>query len=559
MNNYLPLSVREIFLLVLVLIFFVFQGQPSFANTTETIEEIEVVATSTRSGLALDPESLPVLVQSLELDFDDISHAPALGDILSQRFAGVTVNMAQNNPLQPDLQFRGYTASPLLGLPQGIALYQNGVRLNTPFGETVNWELIPLGALDRVDLIAGANPLFGLNSLGGVFSMKMKNGFTFDESWVDVTGGSFGRNTRSFEWGANNGETGLYVHASGFEEDGWRDDSESRVDNIYSALTHRFDDHELELNLQLGDGSLRGNGPAPKELLDIDDDALFTHPDITDNRLARFGIDYRFDLSDSATLIAGVYGRRQGTRSFNGDGSEFDDCDVGGNGLLVAEFEDVDNDGECDSLVDTDIEYVVDGQGNTAEDTLNAINNHSDTVQKDWGLDLQLEWDRSVFGVPSSNLLGLTLRRSITDFSSQVELASLANDLGTVASGRFVVDESTKLLARGDTMGVFWGGQFFLSDELTATLAARFHQANIKVRDRSGDHHELDGSHRFNRASFAAGVSYSFNSELSGYMAFNQAVRTPTPIELSCADPEFECRLPNAFLEIGRASCRERV
>jgi len=535
-------------LLIIISACFVLGSKFSYSNNSKVIEEIKVVATTTRSGLALDPESLPMLVQSLDLEFSDVSHMPALGDILSQRFAGVTLNMAQNNPLQPDLQFRGYTASPLLGLPQGIAIYQNGVRLNTPFGETINWELIPLGALDQVDLIAGANPLFGLNSLGGVFSLQMKNGFTFDESWVDVSAGSFGRNTSAFEWGTNSGNSAFYIYASGFEEEGWRDHSKSRVDNFYSAFTHRFGDHELEFNVQLGDGSLRGNGPAPKELLDIDDAAVFTHPDITDNRLARFGLDYRFQLSDNAALVAGIYGRRLGTESFNGDGTEFEECDDAGDEVLVSAFEDVDNNDACNSALDSDIEYVVDGNGVRADSDLDAVNNRSDILQRDWGADLQLEWDQSLFGIPSSNLLGLTLRRSITEFSSQVELAQLSADRGTLSTGRFVLDEATELLTRTDTMGLFWGSQLFLTDSLTATLAARFHQANIKVRDRSGAHQELDGSHRFNRVSMAAGASYTFSDELSGYVAFNQAVRTPTPIELSCADPAFECRLPNAFL-----------
>lgn len=520
----------------------------TYADNTRVIEEVEVVGTTVRSGLPLGMGDIPALVQSLDMGEYNSSHLPALGDVLSRRMSGVTLNMAQNNPLQPDLQFRGYTASPLLGLPQGIAIYQNGVRVNAPFGETVNWELIPLGAVDRVDLIAGANPLFGLNSLGGVFALKMKNGFSFDESWLDFSGGSFDRNTGSFEWGGNNGTTGLYVNINGFKEDGWRDYSDSRVDNLYSALTHRFGDHELELDVQLADGSLRGNGPAPKELLDMDDDAVFTHPDITDNRLARFGLNYNFQLSDEASFTVGIYGRRLETESFNGDGTEFEECDDGGDEVLVAEFDDVNDDDECDSAVDSDIEFIVDGDGNKVDSDLNAINNRSNTVQEDWGADTQFEWESTFAGVPSKNILGLTLRRSITEFSSKVELAQLSPDRGTIATGIFVEEGATELLTRSDTIGVFWGGQFFLTDDLTATLATRFHQANIKVRDRSGEHPELDGSHRFNRTSFAAGVSYSLTDEFSAYGAFNQAVRTPTPIELSCADPEFECRLPNAFL-----------
>ncbi len=51
------------------------------------------------------------------------------------------------NPFQPDFYFRGFDASPVSGTPQGLAVYQNGVRINEAFGDTVNWDLIPTSAV----------------------------------------------------------------------------------------------------------------------------------------------------------------------------------------------------------------------------------------------------------------------------------------------------------------------------------------------------------------------------------------------------------------------------
>ncbi len=93
-----------------------------------------------------------------------------LADFMKRNLGSVFVNEAQSNPLQPDVQYRGFVGSPLLGLPQGLAVYQDGVRVNEPFGDTVNWALIPESAIDSVYLVPGSNPLFGLNALGGAIA-----------------------------------------------------------------------------------------------------------------------------------------------------------------------------------------------------------------------------------------------------------------------------------------------------------------------------------------------------------------------------------------------------
>ena len=97
---------------------------------------------------------------------------------MNRNLGSVTINDAQNNPLQSDLQYRGYTLSPLLGLPQGLAVYQNGVRINEPFGDSMNWDLVPEASIGGINLMAGSNPVFGLNTLGGALSITTKNGFT---------------------------------------------------------------------------------------------------------------------------------------------------------------------------------------------------------------------------------------------------------------------------------------------------------------------------------------------------------------------------------------------
>ena len=137
----------------------------------QPLETVEVIGT-TPLGAALDADRITSNVQTATSEEIRELGALDLTDFMRRSFTNVFVNEAQNNPLQPDLRYRGFVGSPLLGLPQGIAVYQDAVRINEPFGDTVNWALIPLSAIDTVNLMPGSNPLFGLNALGGTISIR---------------------------------------------------------------------------------------------------------------------------------------------------------------------------------------------------------------------------------------------------------------------------------------------------------------------------------------------------------------------------------------------------
>jgi len=138
--------------------------------------KMDVIATTPLPGVALEPNEIPAPVQGATKRDIVQSGALNLSDFLNRRLSGVHVNEVQNNPFQPDVNYRGYTASPLLGTPQGLSVYLDGVRLNQPFGDVVSWDLIPRIAISEVTLIPGSNPLFGLNTLGGALSLQTKDG-----------------------------------------------------------------------------------------------------------------------------------------------------------------------------------------------------------------------------------------------------------------------------------------------------------------------------------------------------------------------------------------------
>src|SRR5262245_19934907 len=232
---------------------------PGCAAADDRVEEIKVIGVTPTEGAELDPLKIPAYVQTVSGEELQRTHSLDLSDYMSRALGSVSINSAQNNPLQPDVQYRGFTASPLLGLPQGLAVYQDGARINEPFGDSVNWDLLPQSAVAGITLTGGANPVFGLNTLGGALVVDMKTGFSYEGTEAELSTGSWGRVTADVQSGGNNGSFGYYVNASYFEEDGWRDLSDSDATNLYGSLSWEGEHSSFEMGGQYGNSELRGN------------------------------------------------------------------------------------------------------------------------------------------------------------------------------------------------------------------------------------------------------------------------------------------------------------
>ena len=165
---------------------------PGVASAQEALQTIEVVGVSPGSGGGIDREKVPSNVQTIGAADLDHAKTPSLLDGMVQALPGVSLSDQSGNAFQRNLDYRGFSASPVPGTPQGLAVYQNGTRINEAFGDVVNWDLIPERAINRITLMPN-NPLFGLNAIGGALSIDMKNGFNYQGTEVELMGGSFGR------------------------------------------------------------------------------------------------------------------------------------------------------------------------------------------------------------------------------------------------------------------------------------------------------------------------------------------------------------------------------
>ena len=520
----------------------------SFAQDTEQIDEIVVIGITPTHGVGVPKKVIPSNVQTASSDDLDQSQSLDLTEFLNRNLGGVNISAAQNNPLQPDVQYRGFTASPLLGLPQGIAVYQDGVRIMEPFGDTINWELIPESAIASINLIGGANPLFGLNTLGGSLAIETKDGFTHSGYRGEIYGGSFGRRVGQAEAGWNNGEFGYFATMNYFDEDGWRDESPSEVKSFFGTAGWRGEGSTVDIGVTYGDGELIGNGPAPVQLLDINRKAVFTLPDITANDMKMVIIDGTHWFSETMLLSGNVFYRDIVTDAFNGDGTEFDACSIAGEQILVDDFEDLDGDDQCTVVDNFDI--VLDQNGNffaNAAD-FDAINNIGALQQESFGSSIQQTFLGDLFDRENRFIFGAAYQQGDAEFRSMVEVAVLEADRSTTGSGRFVPDEATEVATRTRTGSLFFTNINYLTQQITLTVAGRFNTTRIKIDDLSGVQPELNGNHRFDRFNPTIGLTWQAMPSLNVYGSYSESSRVPTPVELICSDPAAPCNLPNAFL-----------
>ena len=270
-------------------------------------------------GLALTKEEIPGNVQSISAKEIKESHALSISDLMNSKLQSVNVNDYQSNPFQMDVTYRGFTASPQLGTAQGLSVFLDGIRVNEPFGDVVNWDMIPLNALSGLDVFPGSNPIFGLGTLGGALSMRTKSGFDAKEGTIEALGGSFNRKQIQGSVGGNNGVIAGFMAANLFNEDGWRDNSPSKVNQLFAKGEWRNEKVQVGLSALYAGNELTGNGLLPTELAQQDRSSVFTSPDVTKNRLLQFQLTGLWDVTDTFNITGQVYKRKSKRNSSTGD------------------------------------------------------------------------------------------------------------------------------------------------------------------------------------------------------------------------------------------------
>ncbi|MFZ2171871.1 MAG: TonB-dependent receptor [Methylococcaceae bacterium] len=502
---------------------------------------IDVVGVTPLQGSGVAVQKIPANIQTVSAKQLEKTQSLSLAEYINRYLGSVSINEAQSNPLQPDIYYRGFAATPILGLPQGLSTYVNGVRFNEPFGDSVNWDLISEAAIDSMVLFPGSNPVYGLNTLGGAISIKTKTGFSTPGHQFEAYGGSWDRHSEEITSGWNNGTWGYFLDLHNFDEKGWRDFSPSSAEQGLGTLSWRGDKGSLDLTLAANDNNLKGNGAAPVQLQDQNRKAVFTHPDQTTTRMFFSELAGSYDLTDAIEVSGNAYFRQNRIKTFNGDNSDFDGCELAENDGLLCE-----DPGDDEEVVKDTNDQNVDA----VDAVEGATNNTSQSYMRSRGGSLQSVFNQDLFQHENNLTIGASYDYATVHFESDTELAALTESRGTIGSGVFVDESKVRLNTSTQTIGAFFTDSFSITDDLTATIAGRFNHIDIDMEDQYINDPEktLNGSHTFDRFNPSAGLTYQILDNMGVYGSYSESTRAPTPMELSCADPAAPCKLPNSFI-----------
>ena len=522
---------------------------PGGRSAGRTLEVI-VVGTAPLAGSGIDIDKVPghvQMVSAADLSRDGGSNTLAAAAAL--RLSSVNLNNELGSSYQPDFGFRGFEASPVSGVAQGLAVYQSGARINEAFGDTVNWDLVPQFAVSRLT-VQSNNPVFGLNALGGAVTLEMKTGFNFRAADAQLLGGSFGTLTGYGEYGGRVGNLGVYVALGGLQDGGFRYQSPSTIRQAYADGGFEDARTTLHLSVAVADTNLRAVGPTPVEMLAQNARAVFTYPQAMHNEAQLIQLSATRQLRDALLLSGNAYVRHFRQHLVDGNTTEAHAC---GND---APF------------------FCLEGTGNYPGDALHdahgslvptsvlapgATPGQLDVTSTDTGTGgaaLQVTRKLPAFDHGNHLVIGAAVDRSATDYGARGELGTLGPDLAVVSAG-VVIDQALSSTARppiespvslhsiATYYGIYVSDAFDVTPRLTWSVSGRQNTARLSLRDQLGT--TLNGEHRYSRFNPGMGVTYKLGETLTAYAGYSEANRAPTAGELSCANPASPCVL-GAFL-----------
>ena len=505
------------------------------------LPDIEVVSTTPLGTTGLAFKKIPGNVQSAEDEDINRHEAFGLADFMNRRMESVNINDTQNNPYQPDISYRGFTASPLLGTPIGLSVYQDGVRVNEAFGDTVNWDLIPQVAIASMEMMPGSNPLYGLNTLGGALSVKTKSGFSHPGFQAQASGGSYGRQTYQAEYGGSKGNFDWYIAGNLFDDNGWRPYSPTNIYQSFGKVGWEDEYTDIDLSFTFADNNMQGVGGTPQNQLQQNWSAIYTAPDVTKNTLYFFNLKGSHKLTDQLQLTGNTYNRNNSSYSLNSNTNQ--NCSNGISG--VGDTQCLDNFGV--PLVDATGAPLTPGSFQATR-----------TQQNGTGINLQLTSDYKLHAHDNQLSVGGGYNYSNSHFSVAGQDAVFTPSLYEVATDPLTT--SAMINGKNAYTNVFATDTFSLFSWLHANASMNWMHAQVQTIDQinpSTSINSLSGNNVYQRVNPSAGLTFqpldafvldTPLKELTTYFNYNEGFRAPTAVENSCANENAPCTLPNSFV-----------
>ena len=521
-------------------------AKPGHARTPRRVAQplrrvlVYPTAPTSTAGSGMDVDKVPSGINALGAAQIQRTGSLNIADALQQQVPGVLVNETSGNPFQPNVEFRGFVASPVAGTPQGLAVYQSGVRVNEAFGDTVNWDLIPTAAIRSVTVVTN-NPAFGLNALGGAVNVLMKDGFNYKGAEIDTMGGSFGRIQSSAQWGKQIDNFSVYGALEGLHDNGFRNFSQSDVHRFYGDVGYRHEGNEFHVNMGVANNNFGASATAPVELLQQYWGATYTTPQTTNNRVGYVNLTGKVEATPTWTLEGSAHVRVFDQKVLDGNPSGAQPCAASPTLLCFNDDSTPANGLNGAQLANPFASGAVLGE-------LDRTTTRSTST----GVSLQATNTDKLFGHDNRFMVGASFDSSVTRFTASAELGTIGSDYVVSGSGVFLGQSGdpvsigpVDLRATSQYTGLYALDTFDVTDRFSISAGGRFNVAQIRLEDQIGT--SLNGSDTYTRFNPIIGGTYKLTPELTAYAGYSEANRAPTPLELGCADAAHPCIIA-AFL-----------
>ena len=502
---------------------------------TIVLPTFDVVATTPLNGGQINVSQSPFAVWQTSAQNIQTFNDTTLPDALARSAPGVTVGNVSGNEFEPDLSYRGFDATAVTGTPQGLAVYQNGTRINEAFGDVVNWDLIPANAIDKTTIVA-ANPIFGLNALGGAVTVTMKNGFTWQGFEADFEGGSFYRAQEQIQFGKQVGAWSVYMAANQINDGGWRVAEASQLTNFYGDVGYKANGFESHLQLTAGNTQFGVTAYTPIQQLQTNWGSVYTIPQTTDNQMAMLQWTGAYAYSPTLNFQAGAYFRQFNQQHVDGNGTDVTPCPpyscLNGSpahNTLGGIIPDISQGGTLDLGEDDD----------------------NQTQSRSVGVSGQVVDTDKIFGHDNTLTAGTSLDYGWTHYTGNSTLGTIAftNNSYPLTASPYIIDEPDSFLnpidirANNTYAGLYALDTFSATDRLTLTGGARFNFAGISLEGTNDA--LLSGYSDYFHLNPTAGLTYKITPDVNFYAGYAMTNRTPTPLELGCASATDPCIIDN--------------
>ena len=488
------------------------QQAPRLALPPETglqLPEIKVIAPARLLAPPVAFSEIPATGQVITGEELRQSGAMTLQESL-MRLPGITLNDEQGNAVQPDMSLRGFQGTPVTGVPQGISVFLDGVRLNEPTVEEINFDLIPMDDIERVELLRGPSALFGRNTLGGSLNIITSRGAERREIVADLAGGSFGSQKYQLRLGGTEGYFDYYFSGFFARQDGWRDASAIRLGKGFAKIGMRYGGTDATLSFLYGDNRIEQPGSLPLSLLQQDRTLNFTGGDFFSPRAYLWTLNLRQELGAGFALSLNGFGRILDAEQFNvnliaDNTRSFAHTASAGGTLQLSHRASIL--GRQNHLI-VGAEYV----------------HHNVTTQ--------------VFEEKNDNTLTACLDAALAagdDPAEACPLQALSTQVADKQNGAGLYVQDTLELARG---------LLLKSDRFVLTVAGRWDWLRHAILDESppdAERPSATGNSTFSRFTPRVGVNYNLSSQYGLYVSYAQGFRAPAFLELTCAGPGAIC------------------